>query len=112
MTPLEWNWHPGRGRSIYLIGLLVLVALSIVGRNAPDIDLFVLYGLVALSFPSGYLFTWVVGGIAWFLSKYFGITIPGGLVGNLVLAVAFGAIGYAQWTGLAAWRDGKNGNAI
>ncbi len=95
-----------------MLGLLGMAVLAVWGRSQPDTDLLITYGLVVLSFPIGYLSTWVVAGAVWLMQATLGIAIPGGLPGNIIYIVVFGIFGYAQWTAIAAWPGVKSRDAI
>ena len=88
---------------VYLTACGGVIVMAVLGREYRDTDIVVVYAMLLLAFPSAYVVAFAFGLVAQALYYSFGITVPGGVVANVVAVLILGSIGYAQWFLLVPW---------
>ena len=78
-----------------MVACVAVLALAYANRQNPDTDIFFIYAMLALTFPSGL----TVAALFAVLGAY-GIAVPGGFVGSLILWPLLVFVGYIQWFAL------------
>ena len=81
----------------YLVACAAVLAFAIAGREIRDTDIVVVYAMLLLSFPAGFVVAALFAGVGYLLHETLGIIVPGGLGNNVVTIIAFAAVGYVQW---------------
>ena len=87
----------------YIVACTAVLALAISGRDIRDTDIVVAYAMLLLSFPIGYVVALLFGAIGSIFEGLLGVIVPGGVGNNVVVILAFGTAGYAQWFLAVPW---------
>ena len=87
----------------YLGACLAVLAIAVAGRELPDTDIVVAYAMLILSFPVGYVVAVLFGAVGYALYEALGIVMPGGFGSNAVYISAFAIAGYVQWFIVVPW---------
>lgn len=89
------------GAKLVWAGLAILVlTVSLVrydGKPNSDIEEFMLYGMLFLSFPSGWIFIGLLGLIYALIGKFLGLNIPTSIPEMILTWTGFFICGYLQW---------------
>lgn len=102
--------------SILWVGLatVVLIVTLYFFDNRPnsDIEVFLIWSMLLLSFPSGLLIIFLFAGISYFLYHFFSVVIVTSYAELLLSWFTFSIVGYLQWFKLiphlvAKWREKK-----
>lgn len=91
--------------TLLALGVLVLTFSIYDGTPATrDAELILLYGMMALSFPTSYACLLILGALGFFAEKWWGsLSINSGYATLIVEWLALFVVGYLQWFVLLPW---------
>jgi hypothetical protein len=87
-------------RTIWILLAVVVLSVSLANfdrESNPDISIFLFYGMVVLSFPTGLILAAILSIATIGLHSVFGVEIASNFGSIVVMWLAFLAVGYWQW---------------
>jgi len=88
---------------IWLFFCAAVLAFAYIQRNIPDVDIAFLWFMLILTFPLGYVFTFIVGLVFSALYTSYEIVVPGGLLHNAIIWLCLVLLGYWEYFVLPEW---------
>jgi|SRR5687768_2838404 len=79
------------------VSVLLLSSYYYDGKPNSDIDVFLVWSMVVLTFPVGLLVAWLLGGVFYILHYLFSINVYSGYFQLVATWIVFFVAGYAQW---------------
>jgi hypothetical protein len=77
--------------------VLTLTLAKFDGRPNSDIEEFLIFSMLALSFPAGVVFAAAISGLYWVMGRMFGVTFSTGYMDLVLEWAGFVVFGYIQW---------------
>lgn len=93
-------------KALWIAASVIVLGVTLAyydGRPNSDVDIFLLYAMLALAFPAGFLAAALLAAVSIIASELFGYVIPSSYTYLTVTWALFFVAGYFQWFACVPW---------